>query len=221
MNKAMGMPALMLASMFVATSAWAATKPKSSSTAAAPTASQWAQMPAGSPHKLRKAIAIRSADKGDWNIHKSVTLKGGNYDKLCKWAASPSPVPNLNGATLLIDTDSAGNPWMYLIFQDKTWVKRQMTFGGAAGEQTWISSTPNDDWNYYVLFEDTKPSAGLKAPIDKRYHVEIFPPEAADADVKKFCDPERPDHAVTVASVANTAKTAPCQAGTGSGGEPH
>jgi hypothetical protein len=220
MNKAIGMPALMLASMFVATSAWAATKPKSTSTAAAPAASQWAQMPAGNPHKLRKAVAIRSADKGDWNIKRQVTLKGGASDPQCKWAAAPSKLPSLDKATLLIDTDSAGNPWMYLLFADKTWVRRQMTFGGPTGEQTWMSSSPKDDWNYYVLFEDTKPGASLKTPIDKRYHVEVFPPEGIDANVKAHCDPERPDHAVALASVANTAKTAPCQAGTGSGGEP-
>jgi hypothetical protein len=202
MNKAIAMPALVLASMFVATSAWA----------------QWAQMPAGNPHKLRKTIDIRSEDKDNWNIRKVVTLKAGKHDQNCKWAAAPSPIPSLDKATLAIDTDSAGNTSMYLVFSDKHFVRRQVTFGGPAGEQTWLSSTPKDDWNYYVLFEDTKPGAKPKTPIDKRYHVEIFPPEGVDT---VNCDPERPDHAVTIVSVPNRAKGLPCQAGSGAGNEPH
>jgi hypothetical protein len=94
-----------------------------------------------------------------------------------------------------------------------------MTFGGPAGEQTWLSSTPTNDWNYFVLFEDTKPGVPHPTtPIIKRYHVEIFPPEGVDT---KHCDPERPDQAVTVASVPNRTKALPCQAGSGAGNEPH
>ena len=220
MNRALALPVLVLATGFVATSAWAAGKSKSSG-AAAPAAPQWAQMPAGNPHKLRNKVPIRSADKNDWNIKKIVTLKGGASDPQCKWASAPSTAPVLDKATLLIDTDSSGNTSMYIVFADKTWVKRPMTFGGPAGEQTWLSSTPKDDWNYYVLFEDTKPGAPAKTAIDKRYHVEIFPPEAADATIKAHCDPERPDYAVTVASVPNRTKALPCQTNSGSGGEPH
>ncbi len=218
MNKAMAMPALVLATAFVATSAWAAGKPTST---AAPSAPQWAQMPAGNPHKLRKTIPIRSAEKSDWTINKRVTLKGGASDPQCKWAAAPSTLASLDKATLLVKVDSAGNASMTLVFSDKTWVQRSMTFGGVAGEQTWLSSTPNNDWNYYVLFADTKPGAPAKTPIDKFYRVEVFPPEAADANIKAHCDPERPDYAVTVTSVSNASRTLPCQSGSGSGPEPH
>jgi hypothetical protein len=218
------MPALVLAAAFATSSALAAAKPKAKpkpAATAALLAPQWAQMPAGIRHKLRNAIDLRSADKNDWNIKKAVTITGDASDPLCQWAAAPTPTPGLDQATLLIDTDASGTPTMYVIFADKTWLKRSMTFGGPAGEQTWLSSTPSNDWNYYVLFMDTNTGAALKTPIDKKYRIEVFPPEGADANIKAHCDPERPDHSVAVASVPNRSKSLPCQTSTGTGGEPH
>src|SRR5262249_45347089 len=108
-----------------------------------------------------------------------------------------------------------------LTFSDKTWIKRELSYGDTSADSSWLASTPSDDWNYFVLFEDTKPGAAPKTLIDKRYRVEIFPPKSATPNVKAHCDPERPDAAVSTAIVANRARTQPCEAGTGSGGEPH
>jgi hypothetical protein len=225
MKKFVVLPAL-LAAVFVAHPACAASNKKSAA-ATAPVTPQWAQMPAGNKHSLRKSIGIRSADQTSWKIHKAVTLTARGYDKQCVWdghvdaAGQPQSKPkSLNGAILLVDTD-VNPPRLNVVFSDKTVVSRELSYSDTTADSRWLSSTPKDDWNYYVLFEDTNPNAKPKDNIDKRYRVEIFPPESATPTVHAHCDPERPDKAVTIARASDMRRGLPCEAGTGNGGEPH
>ena len=214
MKKIIALSALVLAAVVVAHPACAASNKKSAATtAAAPAGPQWAQMPAGKPHKLRKTYPIRSQDRGDWPTKKAVTLKGGSSDPNCKW---DRPVPALDGAKLIVSDGAAGLA-AQIILKNGVIVQRNLTEGSAGGDLTWLSSTPGDDWNYFILFKDTKPGAAQKTMIDKWYEVEIFPPKGISA----ICDPERPESAVTIASVDDAKAARPCEAGTGSGGEPH
>lgn len=213
MKKFVVLPALALAAVAVAHPACAASSKKSAATpAAAPATPQWATMPAGKAHMLRHAYPIRSQDKPNWPTKKAVTLKKGSSDPSCLW---DRPSPNLDGAKLVV-TDNSGTLALQLIYATGVIVQRTLTEGTFQGDLTFLYSTPSDDWNYYVLLKDTKKGAPEQTPIDKWYEIEIFPPKNFSAR----CDGERPDAAITVARVGDTA-TRFCETSTGGGGEPH
>ena len=226
MKKLIALPALALATVFAAHPACAASadKPAAASATTMPSPTKWAQMPAGKQHTLRNKIALRSTDDTNWKNQKAVLLTARDFDKHCFWKdhvdeqGNPQTTPySLDKAVLLVDTDS-NPPRLNVIFANKKVVSRNLTYSDGPTESRWLSSTPATDWNYYVLLEDTKPTAHQKDPIDKLYRVEIFPP----AGVNPACDPERPENAVKekVARVDGKRHGIPCEAGTGNGGEP-
>ncbi len=218
MRAFVALPALALAAVFVAHPACAAVskkKPAGTTKAASPAGPQWAQIPPGNPHKLRKTYPIQSADRAYWPTQKAVTLAAGPFDSNCKW---DRPVPKLGEAKLIIKSITPDGLRLQLIYKNGDIVERDLAEGRVGADLMWFSSTPADDWNYFVMLKDTRPaSPPVPKTVDKWFEVEIFPPKG----YSQICDPERPEAAVTIASVADTTAARPCEAGTGGGGEPH
>jgi hypothetical protein len=217
MKKHFALPALALAAMFVFDPSFAATKKKPAAAATTkPGPADSAQMKAGNRHKLH-GISIRSADTADWATMRVVTLERGSSDAECAWDKAPTPLAELEGAKLFVVSDSTGTYWLHIMSGNDLYIVRQMDFDGVGSENTWLKSEPKNDWNFYVFFEDSASSPDPGQLIEKRYHVEIFPPEKKASDK---CNLERPPTAVSVAASPAAAKSQPCQTGSGSGTEP-
>jgi hypothetical protein len=215
MNKLIGL-ALIVASAVIANPSLAATKKKPASAAkpAVAASSAWAQMPAGQQHKLRKVIAIRGADAASWETKALVTIAKPITPGKCKW--DQHTPPDVKGAKLFVQSDSTNHPRLYLMLADpgKPPIVRDLSYGGSSADSSWLVSKVTGDWSYFVLFEDTNPSQAVGKPIDKRYRIEIFPPDGVSDDI---CKPERPDQAITVAATSATTRAQPCQPAGGSG----
>lgn len=183
-------------------------------TTATPPAEPWVDMPRGSPHMLRSKVQIRGAKAEFWKMHAPAKLDDLKESAAeCSWTGHTPP--NLQDARLFIEDDHTGK-WLYLMFADGTYVRRSWTFGsGSSGESNFIASEPGDDWNYYVMFEETTGPAANR--IYKKYRVEIFPPvgKAPDCDTN-----DRPPNKIKVASRADLNKPHACESGSGTGTEP-
>lgn len=221
MNKLVALPALALAFVFFADPLAAAIKAPSSR-APAKYGGRWAWMPAGNQHSVHKT-AVRDADVDSWETHALVTLDKSSVtaDPDCGWASHT--VPDLDKATLFIQTDPPATPSdplnkprLYIWAAGSTKpIVRDLDFGGQNGSNwTWMYSKLGGDWSYYVLFEDVDKNQGVGKPIEKRYRVEIYPPDSALGPNCKL-----PENALT-ATTAMT-KSHPCQTGGGAGNEPN
>lgn len=216
MKKLVALPALALAVMFIATASSAAPKKPGG---------KWVWIAAGERHQVRKSpkayALVREAAKEDWDTHSLVTIdEPVKASDNCKWVGHTAPPPDLMNAKLFVQTDDKNKTRLYIMLDDSSLapIVRELTPDDATSNSwKWLSSKGTNDWDYYVLLEDTDPRQDVGKPIEKRYRVEIFPP--ADA-----CHEERPDYAMalpTTTTMKAPTKAKPCQAGGGTGNEPN